>query len=97
MALVYSRSGGSRLRANLSGFFVVTAVVSLVALTFAGHSGVHDLGLSLVLLPGVLLGYLASNVLRQFVDGGHAHTAVLVLSALAGLRAIAEGLWGSGP
>jgi uncharacterized protein len=97
LALVYSRSGGSRLRANLSGFFVVTGVVSLAALALAGHFGVHELRLSLALLPGVLLGYLASNVLRPFVDGGHAHTSVLVLSALAGLGAVAEGLWGLGP
>jgi hypothetical protein len=76
---------------------VVTAVVSLAALTLAGHFGVHELGLSLVLLPGVLLGYLGSNVLRPFVDGGHTHTAVLVLSELAALGAIVEGLWRSGP
>jgi uncharacterized protein len=96
LALVYSHSGGRRLRANLSGFFVVTAVVSMAALALAGHFGAHELRLSLALLPGVLLGYVASGALRPSIDGGNAHTAVLVLSALAGLGAIAEGLWGAG-
>jgi hypothetical protein len=95
LALVYSHSGGSRLRANLSGFFVVTATVSMAALTLSGHFGIHELGLSLALLPGVLLGYVASSALRPWVDGGRTHTAVLVLSAMAGLGAIADGLWGS--
>jgi uncharacterized membrane protein YfcA len=91
LALVYAHSGGPRLRANLSGFFVVTAVVSLVALSVSGHFGAHELRLSLVLLPGVLVGCAASGPLRPWVDRGHSQTAVLVLSALAGIGAILEG------
>ena len=72
-------------------------LVALVVLTLSSavHGamgfGMDELGLSLVLLPGVLLGYLGSNVLRPFADGGHTHTAVLVLSGLAALGAIVEG------
>jgi len=96
LALVYARSGGARLRANLSVFFVVTATVSLAALAASGHFGGHELRLSLALLPGVLLGYTASGGLRSWVDHGHATAAVLVLSGVAGACAVAEGLWRSG-
>jgi uncharacterized membrane protein YfcA len=97
LALVYSHSSGNELRANLSGFFVVTAAVSLVALSASGHFGLHELGLSLALVPGVLLGFASSGRLRPCVDRGHAHVAVLTLSALAGVGAVAEGLLGLTP
>jgi hypothetical protein len=92
LALVYARSPGAQLRSNLSTFFVVTALVSLGALVIFGHFGVHELKVSALLLPGVLVGFLASGLLRPLVDRGHTRAAVLWLSALAGVGAIAEGL-----
>jgi uncharacterized membrane protein YfcA len=94
LALVYAEASGERVRSNLSAFFVVAAAVSLVALAASGHFGVHELRASMLLLPGVLLGFLASSRLRQVVDRGHTRAAVLGLSALAGLGALAEGLLG---
>jgi uncharacterized membrane protein YfcA len=92
MALVYARSPGSRLRGNLSAFFVVTAVASLVALAASGHYGARELSLSALFLPGVLVGFLLSGPLRPLVDAGHTRRAVLCLSAVAGLGAVIEGL-----
>jgi uncharacterized protein len=92
MALVYAQSHGSRLRSSLSVFFVVTAVASLVALAAAGHFGAHELRISAVFVPGVLVGFLASGPLRPLVDRGHVRPAVLWLSGLAGAGAIVEGL-----
>src|SRR4051794_2360482 len=92
MALVYAQSHGPRLRSNLSVFFVVTAAASLVALAAAGHFGAHELRVSALFVPGVLVGFLASGPLRPLVDRGHVRPAVLWLSALAGVGAIVEGL-----
>jgi uncharacterized membrane protein YfcA len=92
LALVYANTPGAQVRSNLSGFFVITGAVSLTALSIAGHFGVRELQLSLLLLPGVLLGYAASGPLRPWSDRGHTRSAVLLLSALAGMAAIAEGL-----
>jgi uncharacterized membrane protein YfcA len=92
MALVYAQSHGPRLRSSLSVFFVVTAVASLVALAAAGHFGVHELRVSALFVPGVLVGFLASGPLRPLVDRGHVRPAVLWLSGLAGVGAIVEGL-----
>jgi len=52
----------------------------LAALVASGHFGVHELRLSLFLLPGVLVGFLASGLLRPIVDRGHTRPAVLWLS-----------------
>lgn len=94
MALVYADSAGPAVRTNLSSFFVVTAVVSLGALGATGHVGERELALSAALLPGVVVGFLASGPLRPWVDRGRTRPAVLWLSALAGLGAVADGLLG---
>ena len=94
LALVYARSEGARLRTNLSGFFVVAGAVALVALLVSGHFGSESWHASALLLPGVVLGFLASGPLRPLVDRGHTRPAVLALSALAGVVAVVQGLAG---
>jgi uncharacterized membrane protein YfcA len=91
IALVYAESRGARLRSNLSAFFVVTAAVSLAALAVAGRLHAREGWLTLVLLPGVLIGLVLSNYLRPAVDNGHVRSAVLWLSASAGVGAVIEG------
>ncbi len=93
LALVYADAEGGRMRSNLSGFFVVTAAVSLAALAATGHFGVEELRASLLLAPGVVVGYLLSGPLRPWLDGGRSRPAVLALSAVAGVVAVADGLW----
>jgi hypothetical protein len=92
LALVYARSHGSRLRSNLSAFFVVTGATSLVVLNLSGHFGADAWEASAVLLPGVVAGFLLSGPIRGFVDRGRTRPAVLVLSAVAGTVAIVQGL-----
>ena len=94
LALVYAKAHGPRLRSNLSAFFVVAGVVALVALLAAGHVGAEEWKASALLLPGVIGGFLASGPLRPVVDRGHTRPAVLLLSALAGVVAIVQGLSG---
>lgn len=94
LALVYARTPGPQLRSTVSGFFAITAALSLLALALTGHYGAGDLRSSLLLALGAIAGFVASGPLRPMVDRGHTHAAVLVLSAVAGVVAIAEGLLG---
>lgn len=94
LALVYARSHGARLRANLSAFFVLAAVVALAGLVVSGHLGAEEWRASAVLLPGVVLGFVASGPLRSVVDRGRTRPAVLAMSALAGVVAVVQGLSG---
>ena len=94
MALLYAREDAAKLRSTVSGFFVVTAVLSLALLAVVGRFGLDDVGTSLMLLPGVLVGFALSGPLRRYVDRGATRPLVLGLSALAALIAIAEGLLG---
>jgi uncharacterized protein len=92
LALVYASSHGARLRSNLAAFFIVTGVVSVLVLTVSGNYGADAWGSTAVLLPGVVLGFLASGPIRGFVDRGRTRPAVLLLSAVAGVVAIVQGL-----
>lgn len=92
LALLYADTPGPKLRSTLSGFFVAAAVLSLVALVLAGRFAGHDLRASLALLPGVVAGFVLSGPLRPLVDRRNGRPAVLGLSAVAALAAIAEGL-----
>lgn len=92
IALVYARASGPRLRSTLSVVFVVASVVAIAALAVVGRFGTRDLRTSAAFAPGVVVGFLLSGPLRPFVDSGRTRPAVLVLSALAALGAVLQGV-----
>ena len=88
IALLLQHSPGPQLRGTLSGFFVLGASVSLLALIVIGRFGVPELWLSLVLLPGILMGFWASGHGARILDRGYTQTVVLALSSLAAVVVI---------
>lgn len=92
MALVYQRASGEELRSTLSGYFFFGCVFSLTALAALGRYGLAELQLSLLLLPGLLLGCLASSWTVGKLDRGHTRAAVLLVSGSAAVVAIARAL-----
>jgi uncharacterized membrane protein YfcA len=83
MALLYQGETAARLRGTLSGYFVIGAVISLVALSAVGRFGKEEILLSVFLIPPILLGDLASGRMRRHVDRAGAKPFILVLSFLA--------------
>ena len=69
-----------------------SAPVALAALTATGHFNQRELRLTVLLVPAVVVGYLASRPLRSWIDAGHARPVVLALSATAGTVAVAQGI-----
>jgi uncharacterized membrane protein YfcA len=92
MALLYQNSPGARLRSTLSGYLVFGTMISLVSLAFVGRLGYDELWLSLVLLPGVLVGFRISTRTLAFFDQKRIRAAVLVISAISGLVVILRAL-----
>ena len=88
MAPVYQDAPGSRLRSTMSSFFWVGTVVSLLALRLVGRFGQEEIKLTLVILPGVLLGLWASSWTSPVIDRGYTRAAVLSLAAAAALAVI---------
>jgi uncharacterized membrane protein YfcA len=92
VALLYQDSRGNRLRGTLSGFFLVGIAISLAGLALVGRFGRAEILSSLILFPGVVVGFLVSTRVAAILDRGHTRTAILVSSALAGVGVIVEAL-----
>jgi uncharacterized membrane protein YfcA len=92
LALAYQDSVGDRLRGSLAGNLFVGALISLVAIVAIGRFGGTELRAASALLPGVVIGFVASGRTRRIVDRGYTRPAVLAVSALGAAALIAREL-----
>ena len=90
MAILYANEEGRRMRGTLAGFFLVGTVMSLAALAATGAFAMTEVELSLLVAPGVVLGFLLSTFGAQRLDLGHTRPAVLTVSALAAVSVVAK-------
>lgn len=94
LALVYQDSSPQRLRATISGYFIVAGVFTLLALGLAGKIGWEGVLLALVQLPGILLGFALSSWLVRRIRGASLRPYVLAISAAAGVLVIIKQILG---
>ncbi len=94
LALVYQDASPDRLRATVSGYFIISTILTLGSLAGVGHFGWEDFQLSLQLIPGVMVGFLLSYVLVKRIGSAPLRPYVLSLSAAAGLVVIAQQILG---
>lgn len=92
MALLYQREGSARLRGTLAAFFFAGSFLSLLALHQVGRFGPEEWQLSLLLAPGMALGFLLSAPLLRHLDRTHVRPWVLGLSMLSALAVLARAL-----
>jgi uncharacterized membrane protein YfcA len=92
VALVNQEMKPKKLRATLSGYFILSGLTSLVALVPAGRMGSLELGLALWLFPGVILGFACSTLLVNKLSGIATRYLLLGLSAISALFLIAQQL-----
>lgn len=93
MALVYQDAGGPVLRGALARFFTVGGVLSILSLVVVGRFDLAALATSLLLVPGVVLGFALSRRLNRLIDRGRTRIAVLLVSSASALVALARALW----
>lgn len=94
IALMYQNAPKATLRASLGGFLFFGSFVSIVALTFTGRFGVHDVVLGTWLIAPLWLGFWISTPLASRVSARVVRLAVLGLSALAALALLLRQLVG---
>lgn len=92
MALLYQHEGAARLRGTLAAFFSLGVVLSIGGLVMAGRFGWTEVRLAGLLLPGVIAGYALSSWVATRVNKEQTRTIVLVISTLAGLLVVGQGL-----
>ena len=95
IAALYHDAAGDKVRGTMSGFFVIGLVITLTALAFVGRFGRPELVKAACLIPGAVVGYAVSSHIAPILDRGYTRTAVLSVSALAGVSVIVQTLVGS--
>lgn len=92
MALLYQNEEGPRLRGTLAAFFTLGVIFSMGGLTVAGRFGWTEVRLAVLLLPGIIVGFLLSAWTATRLEKRHTRAIVLVTSAIAGVLVVAKGL-----
>ena len=92
MALLLQHQQAHFIRANLSAFFVVSGIMSLLIQIPIGYMSMKHVYLSLPLLPASYLGYLVALLCVNYIPQAIVRRASLVLCLIAGLSAIYSGI-----
>jgi len=90
MALLYQDAKGPKIRATLAGFFILGTNISLAALILVGNFGWTEFVTALTLVPGVLLGYLLSGKVKEWLDKGYMRPAILAVCAASAIAVIVK-------
>lgn len=94
IALLYRNDPGPTVRANLSVVFAFGCVLTIVTRVLGEELTLVHAQTAALLLPGVLLGFLASKRARALVDGRGLRPWILALSAAACLGLLVRALLG---
>lgn len=92
MGLTYQHARPETLRATLSAFFAVGALMSLAGLAIAGEVDRHRLALALVVLPGVPIGLWLSKPLIGRLPAARVRPLVLAICAASALGLLLDEL-----
>ncbi|MDP1933152.1 MAG: sulfite exporter TauE/SafE family protein [Gammaproteobacteria bacterium] len=88
MALLWQHQEVNLIRANLSAFFVISCLMSLVVLAPVGQFGSRQILLSLPLLPATFIGFLIARYSMTKVPHKQLRIASLTLCSVCGLAAV---------
>jgi uncharacterized protein len=88
IALAYLGLTGPALRATLARYFLVGNLVAIPTLILVDSLTTEDVPACLVLIPGAVLGFLASGWLARHADRGTVRPIVLGLSTTAAVAVI---------
>lgn len=92
MALVYQNEAGPKVRGNLSAYFFIGCVVSLLGLVAIRRFGIEQLVLTLWLAPMATLGFVVGRLIIRWLDRSLVRPGILVISTISALAVLAEAL-----
>ncbi|EMP54323.1 membrane protein [Marinobacter santoriniensis NKSG1] len=92
IALIYQNEKGPLVRANMSAFFLVASVFSLMTLALSGYLGRSQAALFIATFPGVLTGFWLSGKLVNRLPFDGLRPVILGIAGVAGLAALIRGL-----
>ena len=93
-ALLFKDAEGPTVRASLALFFSGGLIVTVIFRSFAGRITGDDVLIALLLLPGLLSGYVISSRLRHRLDGHAIRPAILTVSTIAAVGLLVRAIAG---
>lgn len=90
LALVLQNSPLQTARAQLSLFFLISTIMSLGLLITTGHFSMHQLKLTLVLIPALICGFLVANKLSAHFKPHYFKPLVNIICVLASIFLLAK-------
>lgn len=91
VALLYQGESPMRVRAALLPFFAIANPLALGALIWAGLFGGPEIVASLVLLPGMVLGFFAAPALTRMLPPSVIRISLITISGISGLLLLLKG------
>jgi uncharacterized protein len=92
MALLLQHQEANQLRGNLAAFFVFSSIISLIIQAGVGHFTVHQLQLSLPLIPAAILGYWLALKTTHSLPKKKIRAGALLLCVFSGMNALWQGM-----
>ncbi len=92
MALVFSGAESATVRSNLSAFFLVGSLMSIVALTATGNVHPGTAAVFAALIPAVILGYVVSRHVNRFLDRDRLRAVSIAVSTVGAVLLIVQQL-----
>lgn len=89
MALLLQHEKASLIRANLSAFFIVSCILSLMVQAQIGYMGWHQIQLTMPLIPASLMGFWLATRWVDRISNQHIRIASLLLCSVSGLATVA--------
>jgi uncharacterized membrane protein YfcA len=93
MALLLQHQEATKLRGNLSAFFLFSSIISLLIQWAIGYLNMNHLLLTLPLLPAAWAGYWLGQFATKYLSQKLIRYMALTLCLVAGLGAIYEGIF----
>ncbi len=85
MALIYQNMSGAKIRSTLSGIFAIGTLFALISLMIVGYFGEREVYASIIILPGIIVGFILSRHAVKLLDQGFMKPAILSLSSFSAL------------
>lgn len=92
LVCVYADMSPPKMRSTASMLVIWIAAIGFVGLLVSGNFGRHEFDLLLWLLPGAVIGLVASRWVRPFIDKPWFRQLILVVAMFGGLALVARQL-----
>src|SRR4051794_30748433 len=93
IALLYQRETGPQIRATLSVFFTIGALLSVLTLAAVGQLPWSQVAAGLALTPFVVAGFAVSGPLRRYLDSGRTQAGILAVTGASAVVLIGRSLF----